>query len=94
MPPLEGVVEGVAGVPVLGVPPVAEPPLEDPPLELPFLFFFVVLGEAGVPVVTGGVTGAIVLLLDFEPPPPLEAMAITTIRKNAAAARATSLRRR
>lgn len=94
VPPLDGV-EGDDGVPELGVPP-PEPPIGVPPL--PFfalLFFFWSPGCTGLPPVTGGRTdGTVWLELEPEPPPPLDAIAITTIRKNAAATSATSRRRR
>jgi hypothetical protein len=94
VPPVDGT-DGVAGVPVLGVPP-PEPPIGAPPLpSFAFLFFFVSPGCTGSPVVTGGTTGCTVWL-DPEPssPPPLDATAITTIRKKATTASATSRRRR
>ena len=88
---LGGVVDGV---PLLGVPPV-ELPLEpfDPSL---FLFFFVSPGTTGSPAVTGGITGWTVCVVPapLSLPPPLDAIAITTIRKKATPASAASLRRR
>jgi hypothetical protein len=92
VPPLEGT--GV-WVPELGVPP-PDPPIGDPFDPLPaFLFFFLSPGCTGSPVVTGGTMGTVVWLeLDPSLPPPLDAIAITTIRKKATAASATSLRRR
>jgi hypothetical protein len=85
----------VAGVPELGVPP-PEPPIGAPPLPFfAFLFFFVSPGWTGSPVVTGGTTGCTVWLdPELLSPPPLDATAITTIRKNATTASATSRRRR
>jgi hypothetical protein len=94
VPPLEGVL--VDGVPLLGVPP-PEPPIAAPPDPFwPFLFFFLSPGCTGSPLVTGGITGTVSVELELGvvPPPPLEAIAITTIRKKAAPASATSLRRR
>jgi hypothetical protein len=84
------------GVPVLGVPP-PEPPIGVPPVFwFAFLLRFLSPGCTGSPVVTGGTTGCTVWVEPEEPPlpPPLDATAITTIRKNAATATATSRRRR
>jgi hypothetical protein len=93
-PPLDGT-EGAAGVPVLGVPP-PEPPIGAPPFPFfAFLFFFLSPGWTGSPVGTGVVTGCTVSVdPELLPPPPLDATAITTIRKNATTASATSRRRR
>jgi hypothetical protein len=89
VPPPDGVPEGAAGVPVLGAAPV-------PPPDVPLfaLFFLVLLGVTGLPVEIGGGGAWNVLVLEPEPPPPLDATAITTIRKKATPTSATSLRRR
>jgi hypothetical protein len=88
VPPLEG-------VPELGVLPPDEPPLDELPPEPDLLFFFLSDGVTGVPLVIGGTTGWVVCVLEFDvEPPPLDATAITTIRKNASTTTATSLRRR
>jgi hypothetical protein len=87
VPPVDGV--PVAGVPALGVAPAVGVVVV---VVLPF--FFLSPGVTAWPVGRGGAGGWIVCVLDLEPPPPLEAIAITTIRKNAAAAAATNLRRR
>lgn len=93
VPPVAGVPDE-GGVPVLGV-PVEGTPVEPPPVSFAFLRFFVSPGSTGSPVVTGGVTGCTVSLLEgVLLSPPLEAIAITTMRKKATAASATSLRRR
>src|SRR4051794_20335070 len=95
VPPLDGD-EGVTGLPEEGVPP-PEPPIEIPPPTLfAFLFFFLSPGCTGTPPVTGGATRCTVWP-EFELPllpPPLDAIAITTIRKSATPARAMSRRRR
>jgi hypothetical protein len=92
--PVEGVA-GVTGVPELGVPP-PEPPIGAPPSpSFAFLFFFVSPGCTGSPVLTGGTTGCTVSVdPELSSPPPLDATAITTIRKKATTASATSRRRR
>lgn len=94
VPPVAGT-DGVTGVPVLGVPP-PEPPIGAPPFWcLAFLFFFLSPGWTGWPVGTGVAAGSVVWLdPELLPPPPLDATAITTIRKNATTASATSRRRR
>lgn len=106
VPELGGVVDGVPvlgvaelggvlvdGVPVLGVPPVASP--DEPEPFWFFLFFFLSPGATGSPLVIGATTGTVSVELEFEgvSPPPLEAIAITTIRKKATPDSATSLRR-
>jgi hypothetical protein len=89
VPPLDGVPDGAAGVTALGVAPA--PPLEEPL----FAFFFLLSpGAIGLPVEIGGAGCWNVDEFEPELPPPLEATAITTIRKNATPATATSLRRR
>jgi hypothetical protein len=88
-PPLDGVDDG-AGV-ALGVAP------DLGVVEEPFFFFFGFLrspGTTGWPVLIGGAGGWIVWVLDPDPPPPLDAIATTTIRKNAMPTSATSRRRR
>jgi hypothetical protein len=89
VPPPDGVPDGAAGVTALGVAPA-------PPLEVPvFVFFFLLSpGATGLPVEIGGAGCANVDELGLELPPPLDATAITTIRKKATPASATSLRRR
>jgi hypothetical protein len=93
VPPVEG---AGAGVPELGVPPPDPPigvPVSDP--SFAFLFFFLSPGCTGSPVVTGGTTGTVVWLeLELSSPPPLDAIATTTISKKATTASAASLRRR
>ena len=92
VPPLDGAGAGAE----LGVPPPEPPigaPLSDPLFA--FLFFFLSPGCTGSPVVTGGTTGTVVWLeLELSSPPPLDAIAITTISRKAIAASAASLRRR
>jgi hypothetical protein len=90
VPPLDGVPDGVAGVPVLGVAPV--PPLEGAAFVV--VFCLALPGVTGLPVEIGGGGDWNVSELEPEPPPPLAAIAITTIRKKATPASATSLRRR
>jgi hypothetical protein len=87
VPPVDGV--PVAGVPVLGVAPAV-----GVVVVVVFPLFFLSPGATAWPVGSGGAVGWIVWVLDLEPPPPLDATAITTIRKKAATAAATSLRRR
>jgi hypothetical protein len=92
VPPLEGT--GVTGVPLLGVPP-PEPPAAVPPLFFAFLFFLVSPGWTGLPPSTGAGAAEGTVVLDEELLlPPLDATAITTIRKNATTASAMSRRRR
>lgn len=89
LPPEEGAGE-------LGVPPVEPPPVDVPP-EAFFFFLFLAAspGTTGVPAVTGGTIGCVVWVLELELElPPLDATAITTIRKNANTTAAMSLRRR
>jgi hypothetical protein len=60
VPPVEGVDDGVDGLPELGVPP-PEPPIGAPPDPFfAFLFFFVSPGCTGLPPVTGGEIGCTV----------------------------------
>jgi hypothetical protein len=93
VPPL-GAGVPVEGVAVEGVP--VEPPLgvEVPLPSFAFLFFFLSPGCTGSPVTAGG-TVCTGWVDSVEPslPPPLDATAITTIRKKAATATATSRRR-
>jgi hypothetical protein len=92
VPPLDGGVEGVAGVFDAGGAPLGTLPLLPSPL---LFFFFLSLGVTGSPVAAGGGAGVVsTVVLDLSLPP-LEAIATTTIRKKAAAtAMAASLRRR
>jgi hypothetical protein len=93
VPPDAGGVDEAGGVAELGGAPLGTLPPDVPsPL---FFFFFASPGCTGSPVETGGAGGAISgVVAGLEPPPPLDAIAITTIRKNAATASAASLRRR
>jgi hypothetical protein len=91
VPPAGGVPDGTAGVPVLGVAGMA--PLETPVSGV-VLLLLAFAGVTGLPVEIGGGGAWNVSELELELPP-LEAIAITTIRKKAATApSATSLRRR
>jgi hypothetical protein len=93
--PLDGAGVPVEGVAVLGVPP-PEPPMGVPVSEpsLAFLFFFLSPGCTGSPVTGATGAGVVVTLESDEPlPPPLDATAITTIRKKTATTAATSRRR-
>lgn len=90
VPPLDGMPEGAAGVPVLGAAPA--PPLGVPSVVV--VFVLVLAGLTGFPVEIGGGGDWNVSEFEPEPPPPLEAIAITTIRKKATPTSATSLRRR
>src|SRR4051812_33319178 len=95
VPPDDGD-EGVTGLPDEGVPP-PEPPIEMPPPDwFAFLFFFLSPGCTGTPPVMGGLVTGWTVSLEFELPllPPLDAIAIRTIRNSAPPPRATSRRRR
>jgi hypothetical protein len=97
VPPPDGA-EGVTGVPDEGAtPPDPPPPLMPPGVApVPFLPFFLVVDGTVTPPETGGATAGIVWL-EFELlllPPPLDAIAITMIRKTATAPSAMSRRRR
>jgi hypothetical protein len=90
VPPVAGVAGVADGVPELGV----APPLGTAVVVVPCFFFFLSPGATAWPLGSGGAGGWTVCELDFDPPPPLEATAITTIRKKMPTAAATSLRRR
>jgi hypothetical protein len=102
LPPVPPVPEGACGVGLAGVglgagdaaPPPLDPLLGVEPPELPELLFFLVVEGVVTPPETGVVDGwKVGTGVDFDPPP-LDAMAITTIRKKRTPPRATSLRRR
>jgi hypothetical protein len=92
VPPEDGVAGVADGAAALGVAPPLGAAVAV--VVLPRFFFFRSPGATAWPLGSGGAGGWIVCVLDLGPPPPLEATAITTIRKKTATAAATSLRRR
>jgi hypothetical protein len=91
VPPVEGAAGVAAGVPLGVAPPLGTAGVV---VVRPCFFFLRSEGVTACPLGSGGAGGWTVCVLDFDPPPPLEATAITTIRKKTPTPAATSLRRR